>query len=114
MSNNNDDIKFRILRLIEQNPEISQRQLSREVGISLGKLNYCIQALVEKGEVKIKNFRVSPNKLQYAYLLTPAGIAAKASLTAGFLRRKQAEYDALKAEIEELSRELDPEERSDV
>ncbi|MCL5776872.1 MarR family EPS-associated transcriptional regulator [Limibaculum sp. FT325] len=94
------------MRLIEQNPEISQRQLSREVGISLGKLNYCIQALVEKGEVKIRNFRVSPNKLQYAYLLTPAGIAAKASLTAGFLRRKQAEYDALKAEIEELSREL--------
>ena len=100
-----DDVHFRILRILEQHPEISQRALSEEVGIALGKVNYVLGALTDKGLVKVRNFRNSDNKLRYAYVLTPAGLSRKADLTVGFLRRKMAEYDALKAEIEDLRRE---------
>lgn len=100
-----DDVHFRILRILEQHPEISQRELSEEVGIALGKVNYVLNALTDKGLVKIRNFRNSQNKLRYAYVLTPAGLSKKAELAAGFLRRKMAEYDALRAEIEEIRRE---------
>ncbi|MFD1195248.1 MarR family EPS-associated transcriptional regulator [Seohaeicola saemankumensis] len=100
-----DDIHFRILRILEQHPEISQRELAGEVGIALGKVNYVLNALTDKGLVKIRNFRNSQNKLRYAYVLTPAGLSKRAELTSVFLRRKMAEYDALKAEIEDLKRE---------
>lgn len=86
---------------------MSQRTLSRELGISLGAVNFCLNSLIEKGHLKIKNFRVSNKKSGYAYVLTPKGITAKAALTGHFLRRKLDEYDALKAEIESLQEELE-------
>lgn len=101
-----DDVRFRLLRLLEAHPEKSQRDISDELGVSLGAINYVLKALVEKGEVKISNFRASNNKMRYAYILTPRGIEAKARLTAGFLRRKLAEYEALKREIESLKGEM--------
>ena len=97
---------YRLLRLLEAKPHLSQRELARELGISLGKINYCLGALIEKGWVKARNFRNNRDKLSYAYLLTPSGIEEKAALTVNFLRRKMAEYDALKQEIEELKREV--------
>lgn len=101
-----DDVHFRVLRILQQRPEISQRDLAEEVGIALGKVNYVLNALTDKGLVKMRNFRNAENKLRYAYILTPAGLAAKADLTSGFLRRKVAEYEALKAEIESLQGEV--------
>lgn len=97
-----EDTHYKVLKLLEQNPHISQRELAREMGVSLGKVNYCLKALVERGWVKMDNFSRNPNKLQYAYLLTPRGLKAKTALTARFLKRKLAEYEALRAEIEEL------------
>lgn len=94
------------MRLLEANPRMTQRDLARELGISLGGLNYCLQALVEKGWVKVENFSKSDKKLRYAYLLTPNGIAGKARLTRHFLHRKLREYEALKADIERLQAEL--------
>jgi len=101
-----DDTRFRLLRLLEDEPELSQREISQRLGVSLGGVNYVLRALVEKGLLKVRNFRASDNKLRYAYVLTPRGIDAKARLTAGFLRRKMAEYDALRAEIEALGGEV--------
>lgn len=103
-----EDVHFRVMRLLEVNPQLSQRQLADGLGISLGAVNYCLRALAEKGEVKIRNFRAADNKLRYAYILTPQGIARKSRLTADFLQRKLREYAALKAEIEALERELQP------
>ncbi len=100
------DIHFRVMRVLEAKPDISQRELAQQLGISLGGLNYCLRALAAKGMVKIQNFAENPNKLGYAYLLTPKGMAAKAQLAGGFLTRKMAEYEALKAEIESLRGEL--------
>lgn len=94
------------MRLIEGNPDISQRQLARELGISLGGVNYCLQALAEKGLVKMERFRASNTKVNYAYVLTPRGIQEKARLTRGFLARKMAEYEMLRAEIESVREEL--------
>ena len=101
-----EDLRFRLLRLLEQNPQMSQRDLARELGIALGSVNYVLGALIEKGLVKARNFRNSGNKLRYAYVLTPQGVAEKTALTAGFLRRKMAEYEALKAELEALKAEV--------
>ena len=100
-----DDMHFRVLRVLEQRPEISQRELAEDVGIALGKTNYVLNALAAKGLLKVNNFRGAQNKLRYAYVLTPAGLAAKAELMSGFLRRKIAEYELLSAEIENLQRE---------
>ena len=97
---------LRLLRLIEAQPDLSQRDLSRELGMSLGKVNYCLNALVDKGLVKVGNFRNNDNKLSYAYLLTPRGIKSKATITAHFLQRKMAEYESLKVEITQLQREV--------
>jgi EPS-associated MarR family transcriptional regulator len=97
---------LRLLRLLETRPELSQRDLARELGTSLGKVNFCLNALIDKGLVKVRNFRNSRNKLGYAYLLTPQGIESKATITVHFLRRKMAEYESLKAEIEQLQREV--------
>ena len=93
---------LKALRLLEQNPEMTQRELADELGVSVGAANYCLKALVEKGWVKLENFNKNPNKLGYLYLLTPAGLSAKAQLTTKFLRRKIIEYDALKREIQDL------------
>lgn len=101
-----EDTNFRVLRLLEENPNLSQRELAKTLGVSLGGLNYCLQGLLDKGLVKIHNFQSSQRKLAYAYLLTPAGISEKAALTVRFLRRKMQEYEELRAEIEGLTHEL--------
>lgn len=100
-----DEYRYKILKQLEANPEISQRELARELGVSLGRANFCIQALIEKGLVKAKNFKNSQNKKAYIYYLTPKGIEAKASITLKFLKHKMAEYQALKTEIEYLEHE---------
>lgn len=97
-----EDMHFRLMRLIEQKPQISQREIADHLGVSLGGINFCIKALIEKGYVKVSNFTENPHKLGYAYLLTPSGIGAKAAITGQFLKRKLAEYESLKAEIESL------------
>lgn len=101
-----EETQLRLLRLLESSSELSQRDLARETGTSLGKVNYCLNALIDKGLVKVRNFRNSQNKLGYAYLLTPRGIEGKAAITVQFLRRKMDEYEALKHEIEQLQREV--------
>jgi len=100
-----DEYRYKILKRLESNPEISQRELANELGVSLGRANYCMQALIEKGLVKAKNFKNSQNKKAYMYYLTPKGIEAKASITLTFLKNKMAEYQALKTEIEHLEYE---------
>ena len=100
------EIHLQLLKLIEKNPSWTQRQLAEALGVSLGKTNYCLKALKEKGWVKWGNFSQNPNKLSYMHLLTPQGIAQKLSLTSLFLRRKEAEYDQLQAEIRALREEL--------
>lgn len=101
-----DDTHFWVLKLMQDNPGMTQRALAKELGISLGSANYCLQALVEKGWLKVQNFSKSPNKLGYSYLLTPIGITEKVALTGRFLKRKMQEYDDLKAEIEALKKEV--------
>ena len=96
---------FRIMRLIDANPEITQRELAEALGVSLGKTNYCLKALLEKGLLKVGNFSRSRHKHRYLYQLTPAGIAEKARITGRFLKRKIAEHEALTREIEQLRRE---------
>ena len=101
-----DDRDTALLRALAEQPELSQRDLARRTGTSLGAVNYCLRALVEKGFVKANNFRASDNKLRYAYLLTPQGIEAKTRLTLRFLQRKRAEYERLQAEIAALEEEV--------
>ena len=100
------DTHYRILRLIEQNPEMSQRELARALGVSLGGVHYCLKALIAKGLVKARGFAAAPRKAAYSYVLTPAGIAEKSALTRSFLSRKRAEYEAIRAEISALEAEL--------
>jgi EPS-associated MarR family transcriptional regulator len=102
---NQEDTHYRVLRLVQENPSITQRELADAVGISLGTAHYCLKALAGKGLIKIRNFSNSGRKLAYAYLLTPSGLARKAELTARFLSRKLDEYEQLKAEIEMLRQE---------
>ena len=102
----NDDIRFRVMRALEANPQLSQRDLAKTLGISLGVVNYCLRGLVEKGQVKVSNFRASGNKLRYAYVLTPRGVLERARLTKNFLQRRMAEHEALRAEIAALQEEL--------
>jgi EPS-associated MarR family transcriptional regulator len=99
------ELQFRVLRLLESNPNLSQRELSKSLGVSLGSVNYCLNALISKGSIKIQNFKNNQNKWVYAYLLTPQGIAEKAAITGAFLKRKMLEYQQLKEEIEALSQE---------
>ena len=91
---------FELLRKIQKKPRSSQRELAKELGFSLGKLNYCIKALQQKGLVKIENFKKNPNKINYFYVLTPSGIAEKTKLTINFMKRKMQEYDELKNELD--------------
>lgn len=102
-----EDVQFRVLHLLEKQPHLSQREISKELALSLGGINYCLKALVQKGQIKVRNFRESNNKIRYAYILTPSGIEQKSRLTAGFLRRKMAEYEALRQEITALEAELE-------
>lgn len=100
-----DEYRYKILKLVESRPELSQRELAEELGISLGKVNFCLKALVQVGLVKASNFRNNKNKMAYMYLLTPKGIEEKAAITLRFLKYKLQEYEALQEEIEELRRE---------
>jgi EPS-associated MarR family transcriptional regulator len=101
-----EDLHFRVLKMLQEEPDLSQRELARQLGVSNGKLHYCMRALIDKGLVKLGNFANSKHHLGYAYLLTPAGIRQKASMTGAFLKRKMAEYEALHAEIAALQAEM--------
>ncbi|MGB2045516.1 MAG: MarR family EPS-associated transcriptional regulator [Porticoccaceae bacterium] len=105
----NDEIQLSVLRLLEKNPRLTQRQLSAELGISLGKTHYIVKSLIDVGLIKLDNFQRSNNKLGYVYLLTPKGMAEKAAITVRFLARKQDEYKRLAQEIETLKSEVDAE-----
>ena len=109
-----EDLHFRVLKLLQDNPDLSQRELARLLGVSNGKLHYCMKALIDKGLVKLSNFANSKHHLGYAYLLTPAGIAEKGSLTGRFLKRKMQEYEALHAEIAALQAEMAASRRTGV
>ncbi len=98
---------YGLLKTLENNPGLSQRDLAKRLGVSLGKINYCLNALVEKGSLKINNFRNSDNKLAYSYLLTPRGVEEKARISVRFLKYKMQEYERLRAEIEELQCEAE-------
>jgi len=102
-----EEITIKVIKLIEQDSEISQRELSKELGVSLGKVNYCLRAMIDKGWVKARNFKNSQNKLAYRYLLTPNGMQEKAALTTRFLQRKLVEYEELQREIENLRNEVE-------
>jgi len=107
MTPQQEDTHFRLLRLLQGNPHITQRDLAEKLGVSLGATNYVLRALLDKGAIKIQNFQASRKKLSYVYLLTPMGIAEKARLTKRFLSRKHAEYEALRVEIEAVSKDVD-------
>ena len=96
------DVHVRVLHLLEEEPNLTQRKLAERLGISLGGVNYCLKSLIDIGHIKAGNFKMNPDKSVYFYLLTPKGIAEKAQLTAGFLKRKMAEYHELKQEIESV------------
>ena len=102
----NEEISYKLFKLIEENSGISQRELAKEMGISLGKTNYCVKALIDKGWLKARNFKNSSNKIAYAYVLTPKGLGEKAKITGQFLKRKVREYEMLKSEIEQLRQEV--------
>lgn len=102
-----DEIHYKLLKVLEENPDVTQRELAARLGVSLGKANYCLRALMGRGLVKMANFRRNPNKMGYVYLLTPRGIDEKARFAVRFLRHKLNEFDALKAEIERLKVEVD-------
>ncbi|UYP67510.1 MarR family EPS-associated transcriptional regulator [Thalassobacter stenotrophicus] len=102
-----EDTHFRVLRLLQENPEMSQRELAEAVGVSVGGIHYVLNALIDKGLVKLGNFTAAEDKRRYAYVLTPKGIREKSLLTGKFLKRKLQEYEALKAEIDELASVID-------
>ena len=102
-----EDTHFRVLRLLQENPEMSQRELAAAVGVSVGGIHYVLNALIDKGLVKLGNFTAAEDKRRYAYVLTPKGVVQKVALTHAFLARKMAEYEALKEEIEALTSEIE-------
>ena len=102
-----DERHYKVMRLLEANPAMSPRDLARELGISLGKINYCLQALIQKGWIKASNFRNRQNKAAYMYLLTPRGLEQKATLTLRFLRIKLKEFETLRAEISQMQKDVD-------
>ncbi len=108
-----EETHLKVLRLLQGNPRLSQREVSDALSVSLGKTNFCLKALVDKGLIKVKSFRKSQNKLAYAYLLTPFGISEKSAITARFLKRKMAEYEHLQAEIAALQLEVSGERASE-
>jgi len=102
----NEEITHKLFTLLEHDPNLSQRELARDMGISLGKTNYCLKGLMERGWLKARNFKNSNNKIAYAYILTPTGISEKAKITARYLKHKIQEYETLKSEIEKLRQEV--------
>lgn len=106
MPQNTQEIHLKVLRHLEDNPEVSQRELAEMLGVSLGKTNYCLKALINKGLVKANNFKNNANKRAYLYVLTPKGMETKARVSVRFLQRKMEEYEALKLEIEQLKAEI--------
>jgi len=106
-----EEIHYHVLKLIEKNPSITQRELASELGVSVGKANYCMKALIDKGWVKASNFKNSNKKLAYFYILTPSGIEQKAKITVNFLKRKMNDYEQLKQEIEMLKNEVNSHEK---
>ena len=106
MTDHTQEIHLKVLRELEDNPEITQRELAQNLGVSLGKANYCLKALIGKGFIKARNFHNSNNKRAYLYVLTPKGLEAKARISVAFLRRKMEEYERLKKEIAQLEREV--------
>lgn len=101
-----DEVRYKLLKTLEEKPEATQRELADQLGVSVGKINYCLAALIEKGQIKVRNFTNNKNKAAYAYLLTPKGIKEKAQVTIRFLKCKINEYEVLKEEIEQLKREV--------
>lgn len=108
-----EDTYFRVMRILQENPDLTQRELAEKLGVSVGGLNYCLKALMDKGWVKMQNFQNSKNKFKYVYLLTPQGISEKVALTSRFLERKMQEYETLKAEIESLRQAVKPPDKKD-
>jgi len=108
------EIRYRLLKILSQDSSLTQREMSRRMGISLGKLNYCVTELAKKGFVKIHRFKDSSNKTKYIYLLTPRGVEEKARVTLSFLRRKLREYEEIKRQIQELSQEIEGKETEDI
>jgi EPS-associated MarR family transcriptional regulator len=104
-ANLQEDTYLRVMRILQENPDLTQRELAERLGISVGGLNYCLKALITKGLVKMTNFANSKNKFGYVYVLTPSGMAEKATITHRFMQRKMQEYEALRAEIETLKTE---------
>jgi EPS-associated MarR family transcriptional regulator len=109
-----EDLHFRVLKLLQDQPDLSQRELADKLGVSNGKLHYCLKALIQKGLIKLGNFAESKHRLRYAYLLTPAGLSEKAGMTGKFLRRKLEEYEALRHEIAALQIEVGRESSFDI
>tara|TARA_B100000686_G_C16730083_1_gene940141 strand:- start:764 stop:1081 length:318 start_codon:yes stop_codon:yes gene_type:complete len=105
LSNHNSDFEFKALKMLEENPNLTQREISKELGISLGKTHYILKALISRGLLTLERFKTSENKIAYLYLLTPKGIIEKSSLAQDFLDRKQEEFERLKSEIEEMTQE---------
>jgi EPS-associated MarR family transcriptional regulator len=101
-----EETHYKIMRVLEENPDLTQRELAEKLGMSVGGVNYCLNALIDKGLVKMSNFQKSKNKFKYVYLLTPQGIAEKVELTSRFLKRKMEEYEALKVEIDLLKTQV--------
>ena len=101
-----EELRLRVMRVLESNPKATQREIAEELGVSLGGINYCIKALVDRGWLKLNNFAKSNRKLGYAYILTPDGLSEKAKITGRFLKRKMAEYEQLQQEIEQLKSEI--------
>lgn len=101
-----EEVHFRVLHLVAQRPDASQREIAEQLGVSLGAVNYCLRALLEKGHLKLANFKASKNKLGYVYVLTPEGITQRAALAAAFIARKRAEYEAIQAELELVAGEF--------
>ncbi|MFC1818732.1 MarR family EPS-associated transcriptional regulator [Thermodesulfobacteriota bacterium] len=106
MNTDDHEIRYHLLKLLGDNPNLTQRQMANEMGLSLGKFNYCLKELVKKGTVKIERFTTSDSKAGYMYILTPHGIEEKAKITVRFFKRKMTEYDRLKREIKELTQEI--------
>lgn len=102
IANQREEVHFRILHLLEEKPSASQRDIAKALGVSLGAVNYCLRGLIDKGHLKVANFRASRNKLGYAYVLTPEGVAKRATLAARFIKRKLAEYEAIREELKLL------------
>ena len=107
-----EDTNYRVMRLLHNNPDMTQRELAEELGVSVGGLNYCLKALISKGLIKMQNFRNAKNKFGYVYILTPKGFTEKAALTHRFLKRKIEEYETLKIEIELLKIEVNNQDKA--